>query len=214
MQIQMKKNQIRKHHFQLLELMVAMFILLVCLAPTMRIFTSMHLAQYEMIRDNYQDHLMHKIHGKITELLYKQQIPFSDSLDGNVIPLSDPEIDELLKKYSYSCKCKLTIVDKYTPRGQENPTMYLGKIKMTMKDHAFKSRKILKENKDSKQDPSETSYEYFVYIDSGELDKTAKDKKSTGEEKKSDDQEPANSNKPINPKNKKAGEQFEKDDVE
>src|ERR1700733_14521161 len=118
--IPMKRIRKHKRHFQLLELMVAAFILLICIAPTMRIFTNMYLSQHEIVRENQRDHLVHLIHAQITEQLYKRQIVLPEGAESHPIDLTDPELIGQLEKYHYQLEGVLVIVDSHTPRGQEH----------------------------------------------------------------------------------------------
>lgn len=178
----------RKRHFQLLELMVAAFILLICVAPTMRILTSMYLSQQEIIRENQRDHLAHLVHAKITELLYKRQIHIPVGDTNPPVPLSDPELNNELKKYSYACEATLIITDKHKPRGQEHHVKYLVQLVIKLKDVSPKAQKM--EKKYENQDPADTFYDYTIYIDSGKMAsrddnwKKGQDDKNTEEEGK------------------------------
>ncbi len=185
-----KPHKFKKHHFQLLELMVATFILLICIAPTMRIFTSIYQSQRSIVRENYRDHLAHMAHAKITEQLYKRQIPLGRKAYTHTIQLDDRELTELLQKFSYCCEATLQIIDSYTPRGEEHPTMSLGQIVIKMKDLSSKASKAVESQRFGNEDPSETFYDYFVYIDSGKT----KNKKS---HKKSQEEDVENQN-PLN----------------
>lgn len=186
MQIPMKRIQKgHRRHFQLLELMVAVFILLICIVPAMRVFTSIYQSQQAIIRENQRDHLAHLVHANITEKLYKNQIPFGKEIESEVIALTDPELTELLQKFSYHCEGTLEIMRSYIPQGQELPTKYLGKLTIKMKDITFqKKRKTHK--KFGNENSSETFYDYFVYIDAGEMEKKG-GKKETTQDKKNEE---------------------------
>lgn len=158
---------------------MAAFILLICIAPTMRIFTSMYLSQNSIIRENQRDHLAHMTHGKITEMLYKRQIPMDGGLDSRVIPITDPDLNELLQKSFFSSQGTLEIIKSHTPRGKEKPDKYLGKIVVKMKDMTYRPNKNAKPNKVEEKDPSETCYEYIVYVDAGALNDKGKNKNSS-----------------------------------
>jgi|GEM_PF-3991261 len=149
-----------KRHFQLLELMVAAFILLICIAPVMRIFTSIYQSQQSIIRENQRDHLAHHVHAEVVERLYKREISIDD-IENQLIFLSDPELNEQLKALSYSLEGILTIVQTYKPKGEEYPTMYLGKLLVKIKDILPKSQ------------GAETFYDSYIYIDAGEMGKTS-----------------------------------------
>ena len=157
----------RKRHFQLLELMVAAFILLVCIAPVMRIFTSMYLSQHEIIRQNQRDHLAHVIHAELTEQLYKRQIALPSEEKAQPIVLSDSDILDQLKKLSYQLTGELTIVNFYTPKGQDHPVKYLAKLVIKLKDISPNAQAKNSDKKFENQDPTETFYDYSIYIDAG-----------------------------------------------
>ena len=168
MQTPLKKIQRHKHHFQLLELMVAAFILLICVAPTMRIFTSMYQAQQVIIRDNQRDHLVHLIHATFTEQLYKRTITLEGVKKGQPIVLEDYELEKLLKDFGYDFTGTFTLLKSSTPKGQEKPSMYLGQIQIKIKDTLHKPKPQEGNKKIEIEDPSDTYYDYYVYIDCGE----------------------------------------------
>src|SRR5437660_280100 len=119
MQIPLKRIQRHKRHFQLLELMVAAFILLICIAPTMRIFTSMYQSQQAIVRENQRDHLAHLVHAKFTEQLYKRTISLEEVAQSKPIILGDPELEKLIRQSAYECTGTFTIIKQHTPKGQE-----------------------------------------------------------------------------------------------
>lgn len=199
--IKTPKKKIRNHkrHFQLLELMVAAFILLVCIAPAMQIFTSMYHAQQEIIRENQRDHLAHRIHAKITELLYKRQIHIPSGDKNPPISLPDPELIEELKRFSYSFEATLVIIDSTTPKNQENPNRYLAQLVVKLKDVSPKIQK--KEKIFENKDPSETFYDYIIYIDAGCKDKDNKDEEDKNEKEENDQEEEGDEDQQQNKKN-------------
>lgn len=185
--IPMRKIRSHKRHFQLLELMVAVFILLICVAPTMRIFTSMYQSQQEIIRENQRDHLAHLIHAKITEMLYKRQIHISEGDSEILISLSDPELNDELKKFSYTFEAN-TIIEPYKPRGREHPSHYLAHLVIKLKDVSPKVQK--KEKTFENQDSADTFYDYKIYIDAGK--KAEKDDKKNGNDTKKNEDDMKN----------------------
>ncbi len=70
-----------KRHFQLLEIMVAMFILLACIAPILHIYVVVYKQENVIDRINKQDHLVYLIHAHYTELLYRREISLVDDKD-------------------------------------------------------------------------------------------------------------------------------------
>jgi hypothetical protein len=186
----------RKSHFQLLELMIAFFILLVCIAPAMRIFTSMVKSQEETIRENQRDHLAHMIHAKFTEMLYKRQIPLGETLQENIIEIQDPVIVDFLKKLSYECSGLFVIKHSHSED-------YYAHFTLKMKDKLYKPR--LSEKKIENQDPSETVYEYDICI------KTPKSNRDGRTQKQSDSPENQNAPKPPKPSFEKPNKLILKD---
>jgi hypothetical protein len=204
-----RQKRIKRHkrHFQLLEMMVAAFILLVCIAPTMQIFTSMYQSQQGIIRENQRDHLAHLVHAKFVEQLYKREIPLplEEDKHGKNIELKDSELSELLKKYAYRFSGTFTILKKRVPKGQEKPIEYLGKIEIKMKDLLYKHKASEQEENRKIQngDPAETFYDYYIYISSKDPNKKeeeVKDEKMKapeGQTLRVSDQKP--SSPPLNP---------------
>lgn len=183
--IPMKKRiRSRKHHFQLLELMVAAFILLVCIAPTMRIFTSMYQAQQEIVRENQRDHLAHLVHSKVVELLYKRELHISEATKGHPVEIKDPELITQLQKFSYACAVNLVVIRSCKPKNQEHPTKYLVQIVIKFKDVSRKAQNKgdVSKKRYENQDSTESFYDYYVYIDAGAKENKDKSKKTEGED--------------------------------
>ena len=157
-----------KHHFQLLELMVAAFILLVCIAPAMRIFTTIYLSEQEMIRENQRDHLAHRLHAKITEGLYKRQYQLEGGTKGasTLVTTSDRDTEALLKKYEYDYEAHIIILNSHKSREEPSPDRYLVKLILELKDISPKARSGNKK-KSVKEKPINTFYDYTIYIDAG-----------------------------------------------
>lgn len=198
-----KRIKSRKHHFLLLELMVAAFILLICIAPAMRIFTSIFQEQQEIIRENQRDHIAHLIHALVTEKLYKREIEFLENSEAEAIPLKDQELDEELNKYSYSAQASLTIIDSVKPKGEDYPNKYLAQLVIKLIDRSSGAESRAKAQKIINQDPSDTFYDYMIYIDAGAKSKNEPGKRgSSGKENSSEEE---NENDPQNSgiKNKK-----------
>lgn len=157
-----KNNHLRnkRRHFQLLELMIAVFILLLCVVPTVKIFTSIYLSQQEMVRKNDRDHMARRIHAKLMEKLYKREIPLS--VVGLSIPvdLQDNDIETQLQKLRYKFSGTFSLVHSHTPQSLGYPTEYLGELVFNLTDIKASSHK----------EAQEDLYTYLVFIDAGELD--------------------------------------------
>lgn len=156
----MNKMRIHRHYFQLLELMVAIFILLVCVMPVIRIFTSMYQSQRAIIREHQRDHLAHLVHAKFTEQLYKRMVPFEEEMEEKRIALSDPDLEEQLYRSSYQCMGILTVENSSKENGKFSGHLCKLIIKMT---DVLPQRQSSTQQDD--QNPSETVYDYYIYID-------------------------------------------------
>lgn len=168
-----KKKTKFKRHFQLLELMVAAFILLICIAPTMKIFTNIYKSQIEITRVNQRDHLAHMAHALFTEDLYKRKISLKDLDESKPINLTDSEFIELLKKFNFDCCGKFSLIP-YTKKGEESPKAYLGKLEIEIKDK-------IKNPKDQSM-----VYDFNIFIDTV-IDKTKNNEKEAAEEEEEAD---------------------------
>lgn len=165
--IKISKLRIKKRHFQLLEMMVAMFLLLVCVAPMLHIYTHLFKEQQAVIRSYQMDHLVHLIHAKITEQLYKRQIPLEELLQTKSNVLADIELKKALDPLGYGCTYAFTIVEPHTEQGKKKASQYLCSLVITMEDLLRNKAKVKNDNE--KED--KLAYEYFVYIDLGAKDK-------------------------------------------
>ena len=167
MQSQIKKKQFYKRHFQLLELMVAAFILLICIAPTMKIFTNIYKSQKEIIRINQRDHLAHLVHAKFTEQLYKRTIPLKDIDVGNPIILKDVELNEFLQKYFFDYSG--TFFLKPHAKKGESPDCYLCELKIEIIDTLIKPKEPSGDHQSngisSTQNSAVGTYDYSIFID-------------------------------------------------
>ena len=65
---------LRKSHFQLLEILIGMFLLTLCIVPSLQIFSNIHKSQKRYSREIERDHLAHRIHAKIIESFYDPAI--------------------------------------------------------------------------------------------------------------------------------------------
>lgn len=157
-----KKKHFRRH-FQLLELMVAVFILLICIAPAMQIFTSIFKSQQEIVRENQKNHIIHLMHAKFTEQLYKRLISFEDIRNQKDINLTDPDLVELLEKSFFTCSGVFGIEKSYKPKGQDKPVEYLCKLEIKVTDKLAKQSKG-KGSPSGQENPCET-YDYYIYVD-------------------------------------------------
>lgn len=151
--------------------MVAAFILLVCIVPMVRIFTSIYQSQQETVRKNARDHLARHIHAKFTEKLYKREIPLKDVLEANIpIILNDAVLAEELMKYSYECKGVFILIPHISRIGGF-PTQYLAELDIEFVD---KKQKVTSIKNNNPEDPNhkEGVYKYFIFIELGTTKKS------------------------------------------
>lgn len=66
------KRRAFKRHFQLLEILIALFLVATCAIPVMGSFVSIYLEQRKMQEEIHLDHLMHLAHAKFVEHLYRE----------------------------------------------------------------------------------------------------------------------------------------------
>lgn len=204
-----KRIKSRKRHFLLLELMVAAFILLICIAPTMRIFTSIFQEQQEILRENQRDHIAHLVHAIVTERLYKREIQFSENTKAESIPLSDTELQKELNKYGYTIQAALTIIDASKPKGEDHPNKYLAQLVIKIIDISPKAESRAKAQEFINQDPNDTFYDYTIYIDAGAKakDESGKGKSDDSENSSDDENEPDPKNSGVKKKKSEASSQ-------
>lgn len=144
--------------------MIAIFILLVCVAPTMRIYTNMYKSQQSMIRELQRDHLAHLVHAKITEQLYKRSISLDEIIQNSQLPLSDPELKEKLRQLSYECSYTFVVLDPKSDKKKEEAKKFLCQLMIKMKDVSKELPNTSFKKMIENQDPSETIYDYKIHI--------------------------------------------------
>lgn len=182
-----------KRHFQLLEIMVAIFILLICAAPAMRIYVTMFKEQQLVIRENERDHIARVLHARITEKLYKRQIPLQDLAQGKKLSIDDPDLQKRLKELSYEGAYILGI-DKRSPKDESKPaTKYLLRLFIILKDLTPQPASQTNSKKAENQDSRETVYDYYMYVSA------KKDKQKNSGEEDVPNVNPGNENKGAKP---------------
>lgn len=152
--------KLHKRHFQLLELMVAAFILLICISPTMRIFTNMLKGQKEIVRQNERDHLAHLVHAKLTEEFYQQRFPLGEENESKPIAIGDPDLEKLLRQHAYRSSATYALV--YS-RKEKKELLY--KIVIKMRDLTLNSEEENGVDSFENANPSDTFYDYYLFID-------------------------------------------------
>ncbi|WP_068468576.1 hypothetical protein [Candidatus Protochlamydia phocaeensis] len=179
-----KKRQ--KRCFQLLEVMVAVFLILLCAIPALQIFTNIYKEQAEVVRINQRDHLAHLIHAKLVELLYKRTIALEEIWEGKQGSFTDPDLQPQLKKLSYDASYAFAVLEPKKLETQQQSDKYLVRLTIKMKDS---SKKKISEQ----SPPLETHYDYLLYIDRGAKDKNRGDDPNSPKET----DKPQNGQKPL-----------------
>lgn len=156
---------LKKLRFQLLEVMVAIFILLLCAAPAIHIYTNTFMNQQKMIRENQRDHLVHHIHAYVTEQLYKKAIPFQQLLENTEIAVEDSELKAALSKIGYEGFYCFSNIRKKKARGENSkPTKYLVTLTIRLNDLLPTKNTMVSTN----EDKHKALYIYKIYIDASE----------------------------------------------
>ena len=77
-----KKMYRTKRHFQLLEVMIAMLLIVTCVAPALHIYMNMYKLETQSMQNYEADHLARLLYVEIVEQLYLNAIPYEDILSG------------------------------------------------------------------------------------------------------------------------------------
>lgn len=139
----------RKLHFQLLEIMIAMFLIVVCAVPMIHTFVQIHIEQKASHRVIERNHLVHDIHAKLLEDLYQHRFSWSEIEYKQERELSDSDLVERAKKADYRVLYQFGVDQpKTVPESMKKALIKL-EIKMV----------------DLKNQKAETpSYDYYIYV--------------------------------------------------
>lgn len=143
------KNK-RLPRFQLLEVMVAIFLIVVCAAPALKIHIALYLEQNHILRENKRDHLVHLVHAAVVEKLYKNEIPIQNILTSQIMAFEDNATDSMnsikqqLDKLYYHCQYSFKL-------DSDKPKKKLVKLIIEMKDLKKKKNAVF-------------NYNYLVFI--------------------------------------------------
>lgn len=150
----MKIKNNNKYHFQLLEVMIAAFILIICVAPAMQVFTNMFKEQQRIIQQNQREHLAKKIYAAIVEKLYKREIPILSLYDKKIQSVPDEDLQKQLEKIGYEGFYSFKDIKKKQKKGATKAACFLLTLDVILKDRSSLQR-------------SQKEYlsSYSVYID-------------------------------------------------
>lgn len=158
----MKIKKYLKHHFQLLEVMIAAFILIVCVAPTMEIFTNLFREQQRIVQQNQRDHLAKKLYAQIVEQLYKRTLPLDFLFDRKTNQIDQGDLKAELDQIGYEGFYSFTDLRKKKSKGKEETNCYLATLTVVMKE-----KNPPKKGYSGQNPTGETRYTYKIFIDSG-----------------------------------------------
>ncbi|MCE2982463.1 MAG: hypothetical protein LW832_02740 [Parachlamydia sp.] len=162
-----------KRHFQLLEVLIAIFLIVICALPAMHIFTKIYEGQTKGLRINQRDHLTHLIHAKIVEKLYKQEIPFEEILAGKQEKFEEASLKGELDKLQYEASYKIKFIDPAKEKKQQEASELIGEIAIVMLDKA--------------KGKEEAEIKYLFYL--GRQERGAKKETAPKKEKEADEEE-------------------------
>lgn len=140
-----------KQPFLLLEVLVGCFLLLICAAPAIRLYTNIYLAELESVRLSEQTHLVHLLYADFVERLYKQQISWDELMDKEEKPLpSSFPLENEFKRHFYGCTYHFNLIDS----NKENEKFgYLFNLELKISDLRKQTEPL--------------TYTYALYIDRG-----------------------------------------------
>lgn len=161
-------KSVKRRFFQLLEIMVAVFILLICAAPAMRIYTNTLIQEQNIVRENRRDHLIPRIHAFLTEQLHKKTISFQQISNDAEVPIRDSELEAALAKISYEGSYRFSKMKRQKKQGAPKPDRYLVKLTIILKDLSVRQKKPEAKSEVDPGKSAENEYDYLIYIDAAE----------------------------------------------
>lgn len=177
------KRRTKKQHFQLLEVMIAMFLVVLCAVPALEIYVGMYKEQAQVVRDYESDHLVHLMHAKIVEQMHQKYITLEDILRGEKRSFDDPALSAKLKKMGYRASYTFQIED---PTFEvEEATSYLSNLTIELEDRATRG--------------AAKAYRYLLFIDKGHKAFGTKGKNPVNSGLNEDQDENVDQDTPNNP---------------
>lgn len=147
----MLQPQKNKRHFQLLEVMIAMLLILICVIPSFQIYVNINKQQANVIRVNQRDHLVHLIHADLIEKLYKQMISLDQILARFQAPFEGEELKKKLEEIGYEAVYSLYFLS--SEKEIKTAKKFLVELVIQLQD---------------KKQENSFDYTYHIYIDRGE----------------------------------------------
>ena len=90
-----------KRHFQLLEVMIAMLLIVICVAPALHIYTNLYKQETQTAQRYEADHLARLLYVTIIESLYHNEISLDEIQSGIETSLDHSKYGAELKKIGY-----------------------------------------------------------------------------------------------------------------
>jgi len=106
-----------KRHFQLLEVMIAMLLIVTCVAPALHIYMNMYKLETQSMQNYEADHLARLLYVEIVEQLYLNAIPYEDILNGIDRTVESSYIDQL-NAIGFTAHYKLSKIKQKTVKGK------------------------------------------------------------------------------------------------
>jgi Tfp pilus assembly protein PilE len=169
----------QKRHFQLMEIMIALLLIMACAIPMVHSYVHMYKEQRHFVRSSHLDHLAHLIYAHIIEELYQQKISWQDMEGGVERELQHPEMSKLLKKEGAHAKYSLKVKTKKSNKAKV--LKHLATLTLTVVDDRTNEKE--EEKKPRKE------YEYVIYI---ARENKPKDPNSTSANNSTDQEEETN----------------------
>jgi hypothetical protein len=90
-----------RRHFQLLEILIALTLVVLCVIPMMQTFVQMHIEQKGAKRSVEANELMKDIHAKVTEDLYFHRISWQEIENSELKKVGDESFAKRAKLLNY-----------------------------------------------------------------------------------------------------------------
>lgn len=160
---------IRRSHFQLLEVLVAVFLIAICAMPVLSAYIRMNHMQFENARLYERDHFVHLVHAKIVEGFYRKKIRLSEIQEKKMVSWKDvatifdeEDRDQLaayaanqFEKMNYECFYQLHL-ERPLSQLQANHKQVLVGLTILLND-------VSKQRKQDKNQTDAMSYHYSIY---------------------------------------------------
>lgn len=105
-----KRKAIRRT-FQLLEILIAFFLVIVCAIPLIQTYVAMHIEQKEQNHIIEADQLVEEVHAKLVEDFYKKRLGLQNLEDPQEHEIDDDSIVKRAKNLGYKITYKFELTD-------------------------------------------------------------------------------------------------------